>query len=103
VRLGACRCSLCSPCWPAGASPSGAPFRATYETQRETRDVTKSQHQCFGSALTVCGSGSGSSFLSECGSGSGSSFENECGSGFRIQVRGYKTKIFEQDKLHFIF
>jgi hypothetical protein len=32
--------------------------------------------QCFGSALTLCGSGS--SFLGECGPGS--SFENECGS-----------------------
>jgi hypothetical protein len=39
-------------------------------------------YQCFGSALTSCGSGS--SFLGECGSRS--SFQHKCGSGFRRPI-----------------
>jgi hypothetical protein len=45
--------------------------------------------QCFGSALTL--SGSGSSFLGECGSGS--SFENESGSWIYRSNSTLKTKI----------
>jgi hypothetical protein len=57
--------------------------------------------QCFGSALTLCGSGS--IFLSKCGFGSGSSFKNECGS-VRIQVARYKTDLgFLKDQLNVNF
>jgi hypothetical protein len=46
-----------------------------------TVDHVRAKHfkQCFGSPLTLCGSGS--SFLGECESGSG--FANECESGSR--------------------